>query len=834
MTEMRRKPHVWGRIPPRNKDFTGREHLLERLLRGVSGGVTAVLPTALHGLGGVGKTQIAAEFAHRHKADYDVVWWVPSDQPMLIPSSIARLAPHLNLPKANEIGVAEAAEGVIEALRKGEPYDQWLLIFDNAHDPESIMQYVPDGPGGVLITSRNFAWDGVVDTLTVDVFSREESRRFLDRRVPGIGGSEADALAEALGDLPLALDQAGALQSETGMPVGEYLTLLRDQTGKLLAEGRPMEYDVPLTATWALSVSTLHEEQPDAVELLHLLAFFGADPIPRDVLSTGRGTVDPPLSDILDDPLQFSRAVQALGRYALVQIDRENQTILVHRLVQALLREDVSENERERFRRNVQRLLAAAVPLQPDDTTTWPTFARLMPHLEPAQMAQSPDSTVRPLMHNVVRYLYQSGNAPGALALAAECVAAWQAHPGATSRELCTMQRHLSISLRFVGRYKEAFEVGSQALTEAEHSLGAEDEETLRLTNNHCTDLRAMGLFAESFALSSSAVERHRAAFGDEDERTLRMRTSLALDLTLTSRYEEAERLLKRVYSALRDLYGSPNHPTAQIVMNNLVRVIRLRGDYSEARELGEDVYAVGVATLGADHPTTLRAASDLAIAMRKAEGGSSDVLHYAEDLVQRYRRLMGDQHPDKLAADMALVNAYREARRIPDAVAAAELITLAYAQVYGSDHPYTHGCRHNLALLIRLAGDHGKSREMHEFVVSRLTELLGPAHHYTLTAVLGYISDLASLGHWDKAVALGEDALADLRQLLGAAHPMTLGCMANLALDMSKLGRTDEAIALQADALTSLQRRLGEGHPTVAAVGNGERLDFDFDALPI
>lgn len=834
MTEMRRRPHVWGRVPPRNKDFTGREELLEQLRSGVSGGVTAVLPTALHGLGGVGKTQIAAEYAHRYKSDYDVVWWVPSDQPLLIASSIARLAPYLSLPKANEIGVADAAEAVIEALRKGEPYERWLLIFDNAHAPESIMEFVPDGPGGVLITSRNFAWNGVVETLTVDVFSRAESRQFLDRRVPGIVGSEADALAEALGDLPLALDQAGALQSETGMPVTEYLALLRNQTGKLLAEGRPMEYDVPLTATWALSVATLREEQPDAVELLHLLAFFGADPIPRDVLSTSRGTVEPPLSDILDDPLRFSRAVGALGRYALVQIDREHQTLLVHRLVQALLREDVSDSDRDRFRHNVRRLLAEAVPSEPDDTATWPAFARLMPHLGPAEIAQSADPAVRPLLHDVVRYLYQSGNAPGALALARECVEAWQADPTPNPRDLCTMKRHLSISLRFVGRYREAFEVGSQALAEAERDLGPDDEETLRLTNNHCTDLRAMGLFADSFALSSAAVERHRAAFGEMDERTLRMRTSLALDLTLTSRYEEAEGLLKHVYSALRDLYGTPNHPTAQIVMNNLVRVIRLRGDYAEARELGEDVYAVGVATLGADHPTTLRAAGDLAIAMRKAEGGSEEVVAYVEDLVQRYRRLMGDQHPDKLAAEMALINAYREARRVEAAVPVAELVTLAYGKINGPDHPYTHGCRGNLALLMRLLGEHERARELHELSARRLSELLGPAHHYTLTAMLGLIADLSALGRWDEAVSAGEETLQHLRQLLGPDHPMVLGCMANLALDLTRLGKEEAARQLRDKALGRLQRRLGAGHASVLAITNGERLDFDFDPPPI
>src|SRR5512139_1469067 len=237
MTESERRPDVWGRIPPRNKDFTGREELLEQLRDGMNSQVKAVLPTALHGLGGVGKTQIVIEYAYRYAHEYDIVWWIPCDQGMLVPSVIARLAPHLQLPSANETGVAEAAEAVIEALRKGKPYNRWLLIFDNAHDPAEIMDWIPHGPGDILITSRNVGWEGVVPTVTVGVFSADESLRFLDRRLPGIAGGEARTLADALGHLPLALDQAGALQSETGMGVGEYLGLLQGRTGQLLSEG---------------------------------------------------------------------------------------------------------------------------------------------------------------------------------------------------------------------------------------------------------------------------------------------------------------------------------------------------------------------------------------------------------------------------------------------------------------------------------------------------------------------------------------------------------------------------------------------------------------------
>jgi tetratricopeptide (TPR) repeat protein len=829
MSDSGHRPQVWGRVPPHNKDFTGREHLLAQLREGIGDQVTAVLPTALHGLGGVGKTQIAIEYAHRFRADYDVVWWIPSDQPVLIASSIARLAPHIGLPKVNETGVAEAAEAVVDALRKGEPFSRWLLVFDNAHEPDSIIKFVPDGPGDVLITSRNLEWEGVVRTLTVDVFDRRESRRFLDRRVPGIGDEEADALAEALGDLPLALDQAGALQSATGMPVGEYLDLLENQTSKLLAEGQPLEYDVPLTATWAVSVSRLRKEQPDAVELLHLAAFFGPDPIPRDVLSAGFDTVDAPLSDILSDPLRFSKAVGALGRYALVQIDRDRQTLEVHRLVQALLREDLNEDARRRFRFSVQRLLTAAVPKHPDDTATWPRFARLLPHIGPSLAAQASCHEIRLLMRSMTRYLYQSGNAPAAVVLAEECLKAWSADPESEARDLCAIKRHLAIALRYVGRYREAFELNALALADATEKLGSDHHETLRITNSHCTDLRASGDFPAAFRLEEESVARHRAVFGDHTEQTLKAQNNLSLDLTLTSRYEDAEQLLKYVFGAARDLYGSTTHPTVQIVMNNLIRVIRLRGDHAAAKELGEDAHATAVATLGADHPITLKAAKDLAIAMRKAEGGSDEVVEYAEDLLQRFQRLLGEQHPDALAAAMALVNAYREARRLEQGIELAEKVILSYPKVYGDDHPYTHGCRGNVALLLRLSGDTERARALHEASVDRLAAELGPEHHYTLVSATGLAGDLAALGDVSAAAQLGQTTLERLVAVLAPNHPMALACAANLAMDLEVLGRAEDAVRVR----QRFPRGVDE-HSAAGSVSAGERFDIDFDPPPI
>lgn len=374
-----RGPKVWGsRVPLRNRDFTGREDLLKRLHAALNDpgqksgepGVTAVvsdvsarpdltqLPQTLQGMGGVGKTQVAAEYAHRYQDEYDLVWWISADQPKLVAAALAGLADDLDL-SASSTGIAETAQAVLNALRRGEPYDRWLLIYDNANEPEDIAALIPSGRGHVLITSRNQAWKHQFETIAVDVFDRPESVEFLSRRVSN-SISEADArrLADSLGDLPLALEQASALQSETGMSVEEYLQLLGEQPAALLEENHPAEYPRPMTAAWQLSVSQLRAQLPEALELLRACAFFGPEPIPVDVFRRRTHAPGPRLESILGNQVLRARAQRTLGRFALAKIDPKTRTIQVHRLIQALLREDTDQETAAEFRREVHLLLA--------------------------------------------------------------------------------------------------------------------------------------------------------------------------------------------------------------------------------------------------------------------------------------------------------------------------------------------------------------------------------------------------------------------------------------------------------------------------------------------
>ena len=827
-------PEVWGGVPQRNKNFTGRDDLLAQLRASITTDVTAVLPHALHGIGGVGKTQVAIEYAYRYRTEYDLVWWISADQTVLVPSSLASLAPRLGLPEATATGIQEAAGAVIDALRRGDPYERWLVIFDNADQPEDINDFLPRGSGHVLITSRNHRWQGVVDTVEVNVFSRTESVEFLNKRVPkSIGGTDANRLAQELGDLPLALEQAGALQAETGMPVDEYLRLLREQTSDLLAESKPSEYPVPMTAAWKLSVSKLNDKQPAALELLHCWAFFGPEPIPRDVFRQGVKSDLPQLSGILGNPILLTRAIRELGRFALAKIDTVSRTVQVHRLIQALLRDELTHAEQDRFRHEVHLLLAGAAPADPNDEANWQRYAELVSHIMPSRVARCQDPDVRRFALNVVRYLYQSGDRQSARTFVDTFLAQWEADSGPDDRDVIAARLHLGNILRELGEFQESYTLTGATLEQARLKLGPEDDVTLSLTNGFGADLRARGDFAVAREHDEQSLRLHEEVFGPEHWRTLRVMNSLALDYGLISRYRDARELDQKTYLLRSAAAAGVSKTEVLASWNGLARAVRLSGEYAEARDLGEEAYDYGRKEIGPERPWTLRTGKDLSIAQRRV-GAYDDALELARSVYERCERLYGRGNPDTLAAATSLSNILRTIAQAEEAFAIAEDATARYPAVYGDQHPYYHGCAGNLALLRRERGDAAGARELDEASLAGLHARLGRDHHYPLTVATNLASDLAVLGETHAARELGEDTLRRLRDLLGDDHPMTLGCAANLSVDMGKDGAAEEAASLAEDTLERYYRTLGPEHPDVKVAEQGRRLDFDFDPPPI
>jgi tetratricopeptide (TPR) repeat protein len=766
------------KLPQRNRNFTGRERLLERLgkLRGVC---------VLQGLGGVGKSAVAIEYAYRYAGNYDLVWWIPSaDHPESVRSSLAALAGPLGLPEAVAAGIESAAAAVSDALRRGDPYPRWLLIFDNADQPEELNQIFPQGPGDVLITTRNHRWQGVAETIAVDVFAREESVEFLTRRASkSVTPVVADQLAEKLGHLPLALEQAGALIAETGMSAAEYIVLLEENVTRLMSEGGSPEYPMSMTAAWELSVEKLREFLPQAQELLRCCAFFGPDPIPRDVFRRGaHATVRPDLGDLIANPILLARAIRELGRLALIRID--GRSMVVHRLIQALIRDELGPVEQAGYRNDVHAILAAGVPADPADLRQWPAHAELVAHVgsEVVDLAGCAVAEHRAVALTTLRYLYLSGDFASCRSFAVRFVDGWADESDSAVLEA---SRHLGNVLKQLGRYPESYAINDAALATATRTLGPRDPLTLALRNSLGADHRALGAFRAARELDAETSELHAGVFGPDDRHTLRVLGNLALDYVLNSEYQLARDLYQRVFLQQSESASGVSAIEILSTWSSLAWDVRLCGDYRGARDVSEDAWDYGKERLGREHYQTLRTANALAIALRYL-GGSllRDAESLARETWERCSRVYGEGHPDTLATAINLASILRATGSADEALRLGIKTVARYPSVYGADHPYHYGCIGNLAVLRQATGDLDEARRLNETALEGLDRRLGRDHHYSLTVAANLASTFAALGDVSEARALDEDTVIRLRALLGADHPVALGCAANLDQD--------------------------------------------------
>lgn len=844
-------PVIWGGVPTRNKNFTGRDYILERLREGASSRVTAVLPTTgrphssesdpsnpipqgVHGLGGVGKTAIATEYAYRYQSEYDLVWWIAADQLPTARGSLAELAQRMGLEASPAAGRDGLIEAVRDALRRGEPYRRWLLVFDNADQPEDIEELIPAGPGDVLITSRNHRWESVIRTVPMDVFQPEESRDFLLKRVRrGLTETDANRLAKELGHLPLALEQAGAMLAEGLMPADEYLRLLKEQTAEIMSQGKPATgYPTSMTAAWRLSVNAVERNRPEALEVLRCCAFFGPEPIPRYVFRPGIQEAGTVLGKVLASPIATASVMSELARYALVTLD--GNAVKVHRLIQALVRDELTPDQQAAYRQEAHLIMAAAAPDNPDNPASWPRFQALLPHVnsEATELARSRVFHVRSLARGVIRALYGSGDYTSALTLTERFIEQWTRDSGADDENVLRAQRHLGNIQRLMGRYSDAYQVTEETLGRARATLGESNPTTLSLRTGFGADLRARGDFAGAWDLDAESRTLLEREYGPDDVRTLRLLSSIALDHALNGDYVTAQELFEQVYAQMSDLASGAGASDIISAQTGISFAVRLRSRFDDALSMAEAArdYGQNESGLGAEHLSTLQAVNAYLIAARRVPDRRPDALEESRTLLDLATRRHGESNPTTLAIALAMSSLLRTTNEAGKALELAEPTLGRFAQVYGKRHPFYFGCMTNLALLRRVTEDAAAALELDQEAVRGLTERLGPDHHYTLTAVMNLASDHAALGQSADARALGEDALPRLARLLGETHAHTLDCAANLAKDLIATGDVEGGEKLQQETLQRMKDTYGENFSDYRAAAAGYRLDPDFD----
>jgi tetratricopeptide (TPR) repeat protein len=828
------EPDVF-RVPTRNPNFVGRDALLLKIRAQLASSLSAaVLPQTLHGLGGVGKTQVALEYAHRFAPNYDLVWWVPADQIAEARSSLTDLAPHLGITPSED--AADTLRQVTDALRRGEPFRHWLLIFDNADDTEEIQELWPHGgmpheSGHLLITSRNHEWSEIGDTVEVDVFTRDESLQLLERRGRNIPDAEADRLADRLGDLPLAIEQAAVWQAETGMPVPEYLELFDEQLQQLLDQGLPRNYTNSVAATWGIAFSRLQEQSPAALQLLELCAFFGPEPIPFRILKMGRyaPSLPDPLATTISDTILRRRAVREIGRYALARVDPGQDTLVVHRLVQDVLRDRLLTEDRERFRASAHELLAASNPGNADNNQNWPQHAELSPHVVPSGAIDSEKVETRKVVLDQVRYRYRRGDFEGSRELAEKALDSWSNSLGPDHQQTLEVSYRLSDALWWLGEGDEVQLLRKKTLERMERVLGPDHELTLITANGRGGDLRVAGKFAEALALDRQLLDRHRNVFGEDDPNTLRSANNLAADLRLLGDFGAARELDEDTLGRRRKILREWDDEILSSVAS-VARDLLGLGDYAGARTLLAGVTGDFRRMLGPGNNEVLRSSRTFTVAVRKA-GDVQEARLLVEASLNQHRLRFGEAHLDTLAVMTSAGHDRRTSGDLEAARSLSEQVLEGYRRRFPDpEHPFTYVAMTNLALVARAQGDVAGARSLDEQALAGLERALGRENPFSLCVIGNLASDLSALHEHADALQLSEELVELSTRVRGELHPYTLGGVLNLALDLKAMGPSARAEELLGRVKAQFDTVLGSTHPEAKLAGQEVRAEFDIE----
>ncbi|QKV81569.1 NB-ARC domain-containing protein [Amycolatopsis sp. Hca4] len=788
----------------------------------------------MHGPGGLGKTQIAVEYIYRQLGDHDLVWWVSAHQESQIRASLTELARQLRLPGAEE--ALTAVPAVLAALRAGKPYRRWLLVFDAADHSETLLPFLPaDGPGRTLVTARDAAPDGFpADSIAVGRFTRAESIELLRQRDPTVTDADADALARKLGDLPIALAQAAAWRAESGIPVAEYNRLLDEKVAEILSTSpRTSDDEIAAAAAWNVSFDGLAVRNPAAHQLLHVCAFFAAEPISRSLFAGVRGvSIAPELDTAMRDPDLLDRVLRDINRCQLGKLDHRSGCLLLHRLAQLALRRRMSDGKRAEMRHGAALLLANLDPNDPETASWWPRYQLVLPHLRHAGLIDCDDSWVRRLLLNVMKFLYFSGDHAGALALAEEAAMTWTNRYGEDDVQTLAASEQLGRMLWVLGRYEESVEVSGRTLRLFQRTAGPDSEQALRAEMLVAGGHKANGDFSAARTLNQRTYDRARSLFGDDDPSTLRAAHDLVVSLLLVGEYEQARWLSEDTYERRSEVLGYDNWETI-LTLNIMIICRRELGDYSWAHIEQQKVVERVRGLFGSDTDGVVRRDYHLAVAQRK-DGHHDAALNLSGSALERFRHKYGRDHPNALACALAHSLDLRNAGDLSTSLELGEQVLAQYRANVGDRHPHTLVADADVGVTLRLLGDPAAALTRDEAVLTRLRDRLGPAHPHVLACSINTANDCYALGDVPRSLRMNTETLARLRRALPDSHPVTLAARLNRALDLERLGRIREAVSQHEEVLGAISRVLRPGHPAIIAAENAVRAECDIDPMPL
>jgi tetratricopeptide (TPR) repeat protein/transcriptional regulator with XRE-family HTH domain len=704
--------HPWNVPFVRNPFFTDRtqllQHLHEHLNHMHSHGRALTQSHALTGLGGIGKSQIAIEYAYRYREQYQAVFWVRAASRETLVADFVGLARLLALPGQDE---QDQLRVVSTVKRWFEQQEGWLLILDNADELAVITEFLPKGGAGhILLTSRAQATGTLAQGLAVEKLAIQEGCLLLLRRAKLLAPEAsledaphslhvaAQAIVEAMDGLPLAIDQAGAYIEEVGCSLSEYLALFQRRRSALLNRPSFVSSDYPYTvaSTWSLSFQKVEQTNPAAAELLRQCAFLDPDYIPEVLLADGAGELSPILQETVVDPLLLNEAIQVLRRYSLIKRDPVEHYLNMHRLVQVVLKDGLDEAAQRHWAERTIRVVNRAFPEVALET--WAPCELCLPHVHACAALIDRYSFAFPeaarLLHQAGWYLRERGLYDQSAIFLQRALSIREHILGCDHPDTATSLHVLARLYQYQGKYELAASLFQRALAIREQALGVSHMDTIDLLN----DLGAISYLLGNYDQAENYLQRAFFVFEQTPgENTFFADTlnNLAMLYQHQHNYEQAEPLSLRALSIYQQALG-PEHPYTLMTLNNLAYLYYLRGNHAQAERSLLQALGIQERTLGPDHPDVAVSLNDLASVYR--ETGQYD---QASVFIQRALAIaeqsLGPLHPTTATILCDLARLHEAQRQYDQAMPLYRRALAIREQALGPLHPSTVEVRERL-----------------------------------------------------------------------------------------------------------------------------------------
>jgi tetratricopeptide (TPR) repeat protein len=785
-------PHLHN-LPflPLGELFKGRDEELVKLEAslGSPGQAAAITQRqALYGLGGIGKTRLAVEYAWRFGARYTAVFFLRADSEAALRSSLAELArrPYLNLPE-REVREEELQVGAVLAWLREHP--GWLLILDNVDSEdaaEAVLDLLPElSTGRVLLTTRRKEWPVGISKQPLDTLSLDESVAFLlqrteiDRQKTAEDEAQARLLADLLDGLPLALEQAAAYVNHNQISLARYLRAWESERERVLGwfDPKTMQYPLPLAMTWQ---ATFERLSPTAQAILTLCSFLATEPIPDAMIETCEARVCSAVEMLPERTAQVGEeaplldALAELAAYSM--IIRQEGAFTLHRLVQEVLRSGAARERAHDWIETAAWLVADFAPTEiAGDVRTWTVWKLLRPHAEAvvawadAERIESPTNSLHTDLGTLLQAKSLFAEAERHLRRAlAVCEASASDE---TKGRLALCLNNLAQLLQETNRLDEAEPLMRRALDIWGNALGDEHPQVATAFNNLALLLQDTNRLAEAQPLMRRALDIDRKVFGDEHPDVARDLNNLAQLLQDTNRLAEAEPLMRQALDIWRNALGD-EHPRVATAFNNLARLLQDTNRLDEAEPLVRQALDIWRNALGAEHPQVATAFNNLARLLQ-----DTNRLAEAEPLIRQalgiWRNALGDEHPQVATAFNNLALLLQDTNRLAEAEPLMRQALDIDRKALGDDHPNVAIRLNNLATLLhdtnRLAEAEPLARRAAEIFQASLgsehphTRTASGNHATILQALRAVESDSSPTAAGSETIAPGQDPTTDL-----------------------------------------------------------------------